>query len=162
MILLSIFAKRDSIGIKNMRDNVDTFTKKHKIIGLDSMLFIYHFEKHKIFWQKTKKIFELLEKGRFYGITSVITLIEIMTKPKKENNYYLVKEYKELLTTFPHLEIQDVNLRIGDLASSVRAKYGLTTPDAILLASSLDSKAGGFITSDVRLKKVKEIEVFVL
>jgi predicted nucleic acid-binding protein len=145
-----------------MSDNFGVFIKKHKIIGLDSMLFIYHFEKHKAFWQKTKKVFELLEKGKFSGITSVITLIEILTKPKKENNYYLVKEYKELLTTFPHLEISDVNLEIGDLASSLRAKYNLTTPDAILLASSLNSKASGFITSDIRLKKVKEIEVFVL
>jgi len=150
------------IGIKNMNDDLDKFIKKHKIIGLDSMLFIYHFEKYKSFWQKTKKIFQTLEKGKFFGITSVIALIEILTKPKKENNYYLVKAYKELLTTFPHLEISDVNLEIGDLASSLRAKYGLTTPDAILLASSLNSKAGGFITSDIRLKKVKEIEVLVL
>ena len=145
-----------------MNDDLDKFIKKHKIIGLDSMLFIYHFEKYKAFWRKTKKIFELLEKGKFFGITSVITLIEILTKPKKENNYYLVKEYKELLTTFPHLEIQDVNLEIGDLASSLRAKYNLTTPDAILLASSLNAKANGFITSDIRLIKVEEIEVFVL
>jgi aspartyl-tRNA(Asn)/glutamyl-tRNA(Gln) amidotransferase subunit A len=48
------------------------------------------------------------------------------------------------------------------MASSLRAKYNLTTPDAILLASSLNSKAGGFITVDIRLNKVKEIEVFVL
>lgn len=145
-----------------MSDDFGKFIKKHKIIGLDSMLFIYHFEKYKSFWQKTKKIFELLEKGKFSGVTSVITLIEILTKPKRENNYYLVKEYKELLANFPHLEISDVNFEIGDLASSLRAKYNLTTPDAILLASSFNAKASGFITSDIRLKKVEEIDIFVL
>ncbi len=126
------------------------------------MLFIYHFEKYKHFWQRTQTIFENLEKGQFQGVTSMITLIEILTKPKKEKDYFLMKVYKELLTTFPYLEIAKVNFEIADLASSLRAKYSLTTPDAILIASALDAKAGGFITSDARLKKVKEIDVLVL
>lgn len=145
-----------------MNDRLARFIKRHKIIGLDSMLFIYHFEKFENFWQRTQIIFENLEKGKFIGITSVIALIEILTKPKKENNYFLVKEYKELLTSFPHLDIADVNLEIADLTASLRAKYDLTTPDAILIASALNAKAEGFITSDARLKKVKEIDVLVL
>jgi len=145
-----------------MLDNLIVFLKKHKIIGLDSMLFIYHFEKYKNFWQKTKKIFDTLEKGKFQGVTSVIGLIEILTRPKKEKNFYLVKVYKELLTTFPHLSIQNVDFEVADLASSLRAKYNLTTPDAILIGSALTARATGFITSDIRLKKIKEIEVFVL
>jgi len=44
----------------------------------------------------------------------------------------------------------------------LRAKYSLATPDAIMIATSLLSKATGFITADTRLKKVKEIEIFVL
>lgn len=145
-----------------MNDRLTRFIKKHKIIGLDSMLFIYHFEKYEHFWQKTKIIFESIEKGKFHAVTSVIALIEILTKPKKEKNYFLVKEYKELLTTFPHLDIADINLEIVDLVSSLRAKYDLATPDAIMIASSLNAQASGFITSDVRLKKVKEIDVLVL
>lgn len=145
-----------------MSDKLDRFIKKHKIIGLDSMVFIYHFEKYKNFWHKTKIIFENLEKEQFQGITSVITLIEILTKPKKEKSYFLVKEYKELLTTFPYLDIANVNFEIADLSSSLRAKYNINTPDAILIASALNAKATGFITSDVRLKKIKEIDILVL
>ncbi len=126
------------------------------------MLFIYHFERAEAFWRKTQTIFENLEKGQFRGVTSAITLIEILTKPKKEKDYFLVKVYKELLTTFPYLEITNVNFEIADLASSLRAKYDLTTPDAILIASALNAKAGGFITSDAKLKKIKEIDVLVL
>lgn len=145
-----------------MSAKLDSFLKGHKIIGLDSMLFIYHFEKYGTFWLKTQAIFRLLEKGKFQGITSIIALIEILTKPKKEKNFYLVKEYKELLTTFPHLTIQNVNLPIADLTSSLRARYNLTTPDAIMIASALILEATGFITSDRRLKKVEELEIFVL
>jgi len=62
-------------------NNLSVFIKKHKVIGLDSMLFIYHFEKYPNFWPKTQKLFDLLEKGKFQGITSVIALIEILTFP---------------------------------------------------------------------------------
>jgi predicted nucleic acid-binding protein len=145
-----------------MAVNLEKFLKKHKIIGLDSMLFIYHFERHKKFAPKTKIIFENLEKGKFKGISSTIGLLEILIKPKKEKNFFLVKEYKELLTTFPNLSFANVDLEVADLASSLRAKYSLTTADAILVGSALKSKATGFITSDIKLKKIKEVEVFVL
>lgn len=145
-----------------MATNLSSFIKKHRVCGLDSMLFIYQFEKYSHFWPQTNLIFDLLEKGKFRGVTSAIALIEILTLPKKEKNFYLVKEYKELITTFPHLTIQDVDLEVADLASSLRAKYNLATPDAILIASALKAKANGFITADERLKKVKEIEVLVV
>lgn len=76
-----------------MSSRLEVFLKEHRVIGLDTMLFIYQFEKYKNFWQKTKIIFSELEAGKFKGVTSVIGLIEILTKPKKEINYLLVKEY---------------------------------------------------------------------
>lgn len=145
-----------------MAADLEIFLKKHRSIGLDTMLFIYQFEKYKNFWQSTQTIFSFLEAGRFKAVTSVIGLIEILTKPKKEKNYLLVKEYQELLTDFPNLRVVNVDSEIADLSSSLRAKYDLTTPDAILVATALSCGATGFITSDVKLKKIKEIEVFVL
>jgi predicted nucleic acid-binding protein len=145
-----------------MRDELDVFLEKHSIVGLDTMLFIYQFEKYKNFWRKTQIIFSRLEEGKFEGVTSVIGLVEILTKPKKEMNYLLVKEYQELLTGFPNLTIFNVDLEIADLSSSLRAKYNLTTPDAIFLATALIYGSTGFITADIKLKKIKELDVFIL
>ena len=145
-----------------MPNELGIFLKKHRIVGLDTMLFIYQFEKYKNFWQKTKIIFSCLEEGKFEGVTSVISLIEILTKPKKEMNYLLAKEYQELLTGFPNLIISNVDLKIADLSSSLRAKYNLGTPDAILMATALIYRSTGFITADIRLKKIKELDVFIL
>lgn len=145
-----------------MLADLEIFLKKHRVVGIDTMLFIYQFEKYKNFWRKTKIVFSKMEAGQFEGVTSVIGLIEILTKPKKEKNYLLVKEYQELLTDFPHLTIADVDLKIADLSSSLRAKYNLTTPDAILVATALNCGSTGFITADARLKKIEEIEVFIL
>ncbi|HLB32558.1 MAG TPA: PIN domain-containing protein, partial [Patescibacteria group bacterium] len=70
--------------------------------------------------------------------------------------------YQELLTGFPNLTIADVDLKIADLSSSLRAKYKLATPDAILVATALSHGATGFITADIGLRKIRELEMFVI
>jgi len=135
---------------------------KGKIIGLDTMVFIYHFEENQAYSPLTFSIFESLEKGNFKGITSILTLLEILVKLKKENNSLLVERYKLLLETFPNLQVQEINENIADIASSLRANYNINTPDAIQIATSLEVKADIFITNDANLKKISEIKVLLL
>lgn len=135
---------------------------KGKIIGLDTMVFIYHFEKNQIYSPLTFSIFESLEKGNFKGITSILTLLEILVKPKKENNLLLIERYKLLLETFPNLQVQEINENIADIASTLRANYNINTPDAIQIATSIEGKADMFITNDETLKKISEIKVLLL
>jgi len=135
---------------------------KGKIIGLDTMVFIYHFEENQVYSPLTFSIFESLEKGNFNGITSILTLLEILVKPKKENNLLLTERYKILFETFPNLQVKTLNENIADIASSLRANYNINTPDAIQIATSLEAKADIFITNDTTLKKISEIKVLLL
>ena len=135
---------------------------KGKIIGIDTMVFIYHFEESQIYSPLTFSIFENLEKGNFNGITSILTLLEILVKPKKENNSLLTERYKLLFETFPNLQVKTLNENIADIASTLRASYNINTPDAIQIATSLEAKADIFITNDETLKKISEIKVLLL
>lgn len=135
---------------------------KGKVVGLDTMVFIYHFEENQAYSPLTFSIFESLEEGNFNGITSILTLLEILVKPKKENNSLLVERYKLLFETFPNLQVQEINENIADIASSLRANYNINTPDAIQIATSLEVKADIFITNDATLKKISEIKVLLL
>jgi len=135
---------------------------KGKIIGLDTMVFIYHFEENQAYSPLTFSIFESLEKGNFNGITSILTLLEILVKPKKENNLLLTERYRLLFETFPNLQVKELNENIADIASSLRANYNINTPDAIQIATSLEAKADIFITNDATLKKISEIKVLLL
>jgi len=135
---------------------------KGKIVGLDTMVFIYHFEENQIYSPLTFSIFESLEKGNFNGITSILTLLEILVKPKKENNSLLIERYKLLFETFPNLQVKELNENIADIASSLRANYNINTPDAIQVATSLEAQADIFITNDATLKKISEIKVLLL
>ena len=135
---------------------------KGKIVGLDTMVFIYHFEENQAYSPLTFSIFESLEKGNFNGITSILTLLEILVKPKKENNLLLTERYKLLFETFPNLQVKEINENIADIASGLRANYNINTPDAIQIAISLEAHADVFITNDTSLKKVTEIKVLLL
>ncbi|BCB95222.1 motility twitching protein PilT [Dissulfurispira thermophila] len=133
-----------------------------KIIGIDTMVFIYHIEEHPVYSQITEGIFDAVEKGRRTAVTSVITLLEILVKPKIENNHGAVKDYRDTLLTFPNLKIFDVDLRVSEKASDLRAKYSIRTPDAIQIATAILAGAGTFLTNDESLKRVKDIKVYLL
>jgi len=138
------------------------FLARHERIGADTMVFIYHLEDHPTYAPLTQLLFEAWEEGRNLGITSVITLFEILVKPKREGLEEVAQDYLELLTTYPNLTIVEVDLEVAKLAAELRAKYRIRTPDALQLATALQAKAGGFITNDERLKRIKELEVVLL
>jgi len=135
---------------------------KGKTIGLDTMIFIYHFEENQVYSPLTFSIFESLEKGNFNALTSILTLLEILVKPKRENNSILTERYKILFETFPNLQVKELNENIADIASGLRANYNINTPDAIQIATSLDAHADIFITNDASLKKATGIKVLLL
>ena len=131
-------------------------------IALDTNIFIYHFEENKRFLNKTTEIFSDIEKGKCRGVSSIISLVEILTLPKRKNDYILVRDYNEILLNFPNLKFIDVNWEIADWSSSIRAKYNITTPDSIQIATAICHKAEYFLTADKNFKKIKDIKVKLL
>lgn len=141
---------------------LEGFLKEHKKIGLDSNIFIYFIEAHPSYHNLTTKLFESIEKGRNLGICSSLSLLEILVQPYRRKNEVLVNQFYALMTTFPNLTWKDLTLEIADLGARLRAKYSIKTPDAILLATAIQSGATGFVGNDLQLKKVQEIETLVL
>ena len=133
-----------------------------KVIGIDTALFIYLLEENERYIKKVERIFSMLEHGRMRGVFSVVGLIEILTGPKKQKNYALASHYREIITHFPHLTIVGINEQIVEVASDLRARYSIATPDAIHIATAIDSGADAFITNDKALKKIKEISIQLL
>ena len=126
------------------------------------MVFIYHLQDHPTYASLTQTIFEAWEEGRNSGVTSVITMLEILVKPKKEGNLDAARDYQELLTTYPNLHILDVDLAVACLAADLRAKYAIRTPDALQIAAALHAGASGFITNDEQLKQVAEVSLEIV
>ncbi len=107
------------------------FLKRHAVIGLDTSIFIYHLEDHPRYAPLTEEIFSALEKGVYRGITSYLTLMEIMVKPIADGFLDAARDYEYYLTTFPNLSLFEMNLEVARKASEVRARERIKSPDAI-------------------------------
>lgn len=131
-------------------------------IGIDAQAVIYFLEDNKEYADRVERIFIEVAHGRLEAVFSSVGLIEILTGPKKQGRYDLAAEYRDALTHFPNLTIKGINERIIEVASDLRARYNIGTPDAIHVATAIDFGAKKFITNDQNLHKVKDITIEVL
>jgi len=135
---------------------------KNKTVFLDTAPLIYYIEENQQYSPILNKLFLANSKGEFLFQTSVITLLEILVHPMRENKHQLVEEYQNILCNSSTINIFELNIEIAKRAAGFRAKYGLKTPDSIQVATAVYTSAEYFLTNDIRLKAVKEIETLVL
>jgi predicted nucleic acid-binding protein len=132
-------------------------------VGLDTSIFIYHFEENPAYCALTREILSSIERGERQGITSTISLMEIIVQPLSLGRVDIARKYEALLVNFPNLEMIDIDREIIRRAAQLRAKYRIRPPDALQTSTSLVHRAVAFITNDQRLKRLKdELDVIIL
>lgn len=145
---------------------MDGFSKrlaKAKVIGLDTAIFIYFFENHPQYAPLAEITIKGIENGKWQGVTSTITLMEITVRPWQLGNETAAREYEAVLVHFPNLTIVDVDRNVARAAAQLRAKYKVSPPDALQVAASISFGAQAFLTNDKRLSKLEDvIDVIVL
>jgi predicted nucleic acid-binding protein len=133
------------------------------VVGLDTSIFIYHFERHPRYFPLTQELFSGIEAGLRKGLTSTITLMEIIVKPLALGRQDVARKYEALLVNFPNLEIVDLDRNVIRQAARLRAEYRIRPPDALQASASLLNRADVFITNDELLKRLRDkFEVIVL
>lgn len=130
-----------------------------KTVFVDTAPLIYFIEGNSPYQSVLSHLFDFNDKGGFSFVTSSVTLLEVLVKPLRNGHITIAKQYKDILTTAPGIELFDVTSAIAEQAAQLRAKYNLRTPDAIQLATSIDCGADYFLTNDNRLKVVTETTV---
>jgi len=145
---------------------MDEFSKrlaKAKVIGLDTSIFIYFLEDNARYGPLAQITINGIEKGKWQGVTSTITLMEITVRPWQLGQETAAREYEAILVHFPNLSIVDIDRNVARTAAQLRAKYNVAPPDALQVAASLSFGAKAFLTNDKRLSRLQElIDVLVL
>lgn len=131
-------------------------------IALDTGPWILWIEQNPAFLPVVGPIFREIEEGRATAVTSVMTVLEVLTGAKRQEDDVLVRRYESLFTESAGVVVLDVDMDIARRAAGLRALYGVRTADAIHLATALAAGASAFVTTDRRLARVKEVEVRVL
>lgn len=94
-------------------------------------------------------------------ITSQLARLECRTKPMRDGDRALLERYDALFAA-DRVEVLDVSEHVIDRATDLRARHGFKTPDAIHLATALESSATEFWTGDAGLSRCTEIAVTLL
>jgi predicted nucleic acid-binding protein len=136
--------------------------RSHARLGLDTSIFIYHIQADSPFSSAADQVLEQLTQKYLTGVTSVLTLTELLVKPYQLGRRGLASRYEALVRAIPNLAVVDTDARIARQAAVLRATHQLRTADAVQVASSLENGATAFVTNDIRLRRITEISVIVL
>jgi predicted nucleic acid-binding protein len=132
------------------------------VIALDTAPIIYFIEGRSPYSALIRPFFEALDAGEFRAITSTLTVIEVLVHPFRAGDVALAEKYREILLQARNLSTIAVTAEIADEAARIRARYNLSTPDAIQLATATRHSATLLLTNDRELAKMTELSVMTL
>jgi predicted nucleic acid-binding protein len=131
-------------------------------LGIDTAPLIYFVEAHPACDIAITQVFRRIQSGEITGMTSVITLVEVLTQPLRKGKPELQEQYRSLLSGSAHFELVVIDAAIAEQAAMLRARYGLRTPDALQIATAISTNCQAFLTNDSHLRRVTELRVITM
>lgn len=131
-------------------------------VHIDSMTIIYFIERNPTYRPVVRPLFELLDSQQLMGLSSYVTLLEVMVRPIRERRPDLARAYRDTLVESRGFALFPVDRTIAENGAEIRATYGFRTPDSIQLATALRHGAEAFVTNDSKLKRFDRLQVLVL
>ncbi len=132
------------------------------LLAFDTAPLIYFVEKHPVYFARMQAVMTAVDNEVISGISSALTLTEILTLPIRLGKTALVKQYEEILLNTHNFRLTPMDLRTFRTAADLRAHYNLKTPDALQVAAALEANSQAFLTNDAGIKRVNEIRVLIL
>ena len=123
------------------------------IVGVDTAPLIYLVEKHPLYFNKMMVVMQALVARKITAISTMLTLTEVLTHPLRQGNMALVKQYDAILQHSKSFQLMPLDASIARKAAELRAIYHLHTPDAIQIATCIQTGCDAFLTNDRGLKR---------
>lgn len=131
-------------------------------LGLDTAPIIYFVEAHPHYDALVTEIFQRIADGELVGVTSVITLTEVLIQPLRQGRVDLQAQYRDLLIGSANFELVSIDPGVAERAAGLRVRYNLRTPDALQVAAALAAGCQAFLTNDQTLKRVTNLQIVIL
>ncbi len=129
--------------------------KKFRRMGLDSSIPIYHLEDVAPYSELTEVTFAAVAKGSLTAILSTVAVTELLVKPFAAGQSDRVAAFERFVESFGNLILAAPTYAVCKEAARLRGKYGIRTPDALLIATTLGDGAEAFMTNDEGLRRLK-------
>ena len=131
-------------------------------VAIDTSIFIYYIESNRDYLPLIEPLFLAASSGQLRLVTSVITLLEILVVPFRAGHLDLARRYEELLTMSRGLDLIDVGRGEVSLASRIRARFRVATPDALQLAVAVSRDCTSLVTNDRDIPSLSGLPVLQL
>lgn len=129
----------------------------HQVIGLDTAVFIYHFEAHPDYLGLTTAVLNNIQAGQQQAIASTIVIMELTVHPWRNRQPNVARQYEALLANFPNLTLHDVTRETARKAAQLRADYNLRPADALHVATALVHGATAFVSNNRQLARLESV-----
>lgn len=133
-----------------------------KRLGFDTAPIIYFVEANPRYDALLVPVFQRISTGALVGVTSVVSLTEVLVYPLRLGRNDMAQQYRLLLQQSDYFELIDITPAIAEYAADLRARYNLRTPDALQLAGAIRRGCDAFLTNDANLQRVSELRVLTL
>ena len=115
---------------------------------IDSAPIIYVLEDHPAFASRFIPVFERAEAGDYELIVTTMTLAEVLTGPLRQGDESVADDYRNTLTSPPVWRVVDLTPDIAHRAARIRGRTGLRLPDAVQVATAIETASMGLVTHD--------------
>ncbi len=134
---------------------------EHEIVGLDTGVFINHFEGGE-YSELTTIVLERVQDGGCKGVVSTVSLAEVLVRPLRMGHESLADLYRVVFHEMPNLQTVPVDQEVASRAATLRAAAGLGTADSIVLATAIEAGATALVTTRHQLKEARGLRIMVL
>ena len=117
-------------------------------VTVDSAPIIYFLEGHPEFASRYAPFFEGAEAGEHELVIATVTLAEVLTGPLRVGEEALAQRYRSALTAPPTWRLADLTASIAHRAARIRGASKLRLPDAVQVATALETSSIALVTSD--------------
>ena len=117
-------------------------------VTVDTAPIIYMLEDHPELAPRYAGFFERAQASYYELTISTITLAEVLTGPMRIGNEALARRYRDALTKPPVWRVVEVTAAIAERAARIRSRSRLRLPDAIQMATALETSSVALVTRD--------------
>lgn len=116
---------------------------------LDTSALLAYFSQAEAIYPVVEHILDLLVRpGRNPATVSMVTVMEALVRPLRQQPGDGYTYLLDFLQRFPHLHLGVIDLQVAQEAASLRAAFRLATPDALVAATGVASQVSHLITND--------------
>lgn len=135
---------------------------RYNRIALDSSIYIHALNNSEEL-PLAAKLLEALPKSKAVAYTSSLTILEVMVYPYRAHQEELIPEHLNFITGNGRITLIDLGRQLAMRVAEIRARYNLKTPDAIQLATAIETDCQVFLTTDKDFQKVtgERLEIII-